>query len=528
MSGRNPEEGQAHGFSGLLSLVSQISDQAQAEDARGPLKTTTNAPDARNVKGEPTGSAEPKARHDYPASVPSTPSRSKRGWIIAAVAAGLLIWVVVESNKQPYSPPYTPPPYTPPYTPPRTEPVPKPSPPQAPSPDSQPTEDIPLPGDGTRTFSQGNIRWCMFQERKLEIIRSRIETSTNEADTSSFNALITDYNNRCGRYRYREFDLRQVRSELALREAGLRLQAEDMINGWPHRRQRSPSIPRQGSTPYSPPIPPDSPVQPTPAPPPLNPPVTSGLDLLRIEDATKVQRRLADLGFFIGTPDGIWSRKARQALREFKSGNGLPQDDAWDEPTSARLFEQDAQRKAAAATKGKQPNTPRGPDTDYAPPAGATMNPLNATDAIKLQNRLAELGFFVGRSDGVWGPASRNALREFKTRNGLTADDQWDGDTERAVTAEGAIREVFLGKWGDDEVDCQSAPVQISAREAKASSSICKFGSVQRDDTGWRIQADCTSGGVLQHNSIRLSVSNERLTWSSEAGTKIYVRCGGG
>jgi peptidoglycan hydrolase-like protein with peptidoglycan-binding domain len=471
MSGGNPGEGEAHGFSGLLSLVSHISDQAQAEDHNGPVKTTTTAFDPRDLKEELTGSAEPKARQDYPPSVPSTPSGSKKGWIIAALAVGVLIWVVVESNKQTYSPPYTPPPYSPPYTPSRPEPVPKPNPPQPLSPlGSQRTEDKPVPGDGTRSFTEGNIRWCVFQERKLEIIRSKIELSANQSDTSSFNAINMDYNNRCGRYRYREADMRQVQSELPLREADLRLQVEEMINDWPHRRQ-APPLGRQPSMPYSSPIlPPGSPVRTKATPPPLNPTVTSGLDLLRIEEATKVQRRLADLGFFIGTPDGIWSRKARQALREFKSDNGLPQDDAWDEPTSARLFEQNAQRKAAAATKGKQSNTPRGPDTDYAPPAGATMNPLNATDAIKLQNRLAELGFFAGRSDGVWGPASRSALREFKTRNGLTADDQWDGDTERAVVAEGAIREVFLGKWGDDQVDCQSAPIQISARDAKASS----------------------------------------------------------
>jgi hypothetical protein len=252
--------------------------------------------------------------------------------------------------------------------------------------------------------------------------------------------------------------------------------------------------------------------------------------LLRIEDATKVQQRLAELGFFSGKPDGIWSRRARQALREFKSANGLPQDDAWDEPTQSGLFAERAQRKAAPNPKAKQPKTPTGLDTYYPPPPGATGNPLNRADAINLQNRLAALGFFIGQSDGVWGPGSRSALRDFKLKNGLTPDDEWNPETEQALAGEQAIRaaETFLGGWGDDAADCLSAPIQISEREAKGTSSVCKFATVRREESGWRIQAVCTAGGKSWSDNIRLSVSDGRLTWSTDTLTKVYIKCEGG
>jgi hypothetical protein len=47
-------------------------------------------------------------------------------------------------------------------------------------------------------------------------------------------------------------------------------------------------------------------------------------------------------------------------------------------------------------------------------------------DIMAAQNRLIELGFLAGPSDGVWGTKSRMALRAFKIANALTADDKWD------------------------------------------------------------------------------------------------------
>jgi hypothetical protein len=58
----------------------------------------------------------------------------------------------------------------------------------------------------------------------------------------------------------------------------------------------------------------------------------------------------------------------------------------------------------------------------------ANPNKLNPPpdDIVAAQNRLIELRFLAGPSDGVWGPKSRMALRAFKIANGLTADDKWD------------------------------------------------------------------------------------------------------
>jgi peptidoglycan hydrolase-like protein with peptidoglycan-binding domain len=61
----------------------------------------------------------------------------------------------------------------------------------------------------------------------------------------------------------------------------------------------------------------------------------------------------------------------------------------------------------------------------------AAVAPLQGANKLSpppmaAQNRLIELGFLAGPSDGVWGTKSRMALRAFKIANGLAADDKWD------------------------------------------------------------------------------------------------------
>jgi Putative peptidoglycan binding domain len=53
--------------------------------------------------------------------------------------------------------------------------------------------------------------------------------------------------------------------------------------------------------------------------------------------------------------------------------------------------------------------------------------------AARVQMRLMDLGFYRGTIDGVWGPKSKRALKNFKENNGLGVDDNWDIGTQSAL-----------------------------------------------------------------------------------------------
>lgn len=184
----------------------------------------------------------------------------------------------------------------------------------------------------------------------------------------------------------------------------------------------------------------------------------AAFDLLRIEDATRVQQRLADLGFFVGTPNGSWGPRSRAALREFKSANGLSPDDHWNASIQARLFALDA-RHAVQRADAQPPEMARPPQRDSVSPV-----------------------------------------------------------------------EAFVGTWASDAAECRpalGAGVRISRRRAEGYGGVCSFGSVQREGSAWRVKAVCAGSGTTWNANINLAVSGDRLRWSSERGTTVYVRCNG-
>jgi peptidoglycan hydrolase-like protein with peptidoglycan-binding domain len=65
---------------------------------------------------------------------------------------------------------------------------------------------------------------------------------------------------------------------------------------------------------------------------------------------------------------------------------------------------------------------------------------LELPNALLVQKRLADLGYFNGPINGTWGPVSRNSLRSFKSSNGLANDDLYDVATAEALHSSQALR----------------------------------------------------------------------------------------
>ncbi len=252
------------------------------------------------------------------------------------------------------------------------------------------------------------------------------------------------------------------------------------------------------------------------------------LDLLRIEDATRVQQRLIELRLLSGPADGVWGPRSRRALRGFRVVNNLGSDDKWDEQIQQELFKTSVVPESSA----NQPGT-KG-DTAETPP-GAARNPLNHADALWIQKRLHDLGYYFSHADGVWGASSRSALRDFKTINGLQENDTWDKEAEEQLSSGQNIHpsNIFLGRWAVDFVQCRqlqdgSAPITINSHRAETVDSACNFRSVKREGTNsWRIRALCSADGNSWNANIRLKLIGSKLSWSSERGTETYVRCPG-
>jgi hypothetical protein len=167
--------------------------------------------------------------------------------------------------------------------------------------------------------------------------------------------------------------------------------------------------------------------------------------------------------------------------------------------------------------------------TETGEPPEPELNPQNPSDAIWVQARLADLGYFTGSRSGVWGPASRSALRDFKSMNGLQQDGRWDRETEQRLSSKQVVpaTKTFIGGWAEETDQCRNgAPIVISSRAAKVVGGECDFRSVKREATArWHVQAVCTDGGTSWNANVSLKLTAPKLIWSSERGTATYVRC---
>jgi hypothetical protein len=172
-------------------------------------------------------------------------------------------------------------------------------------------------------------------------------------------------------------------------------------------------------------------------------------------------------------------------------------------------------------------------DAAVPPTPEPERNPLNRSDAIWIQTKLHDLGYFAGNGSGIWGPASRYALRDFKTMNGLAEDDKWDRDTEHRLSSKQTVpaSSTFIGGWAQSVEECQQfhgagAPLVIRSRGAETDSVKCSFKSVKRElATSWRAQATCSAGGQSWNSNVSLKLTGSSLNWASENGKETYVRC---
>jgi len=463
---------------------------------------------------------------------------SRMFWGTAAVG-GIILFV---ANQKPSATrtTYTPPSYTTPA--PQSPSSPKQNP--TPPPLAQPNlaEDMPLAGDGSRVLSASQIRYCLFQDVRLDTIRP--EVVENE-DVDQFNAMVNDWNSRCGRYRYREGDMTSAQSALVVKRADLEADGRRIAASLPSRLWPKPATLPNGSTTQSPT--PQSPAAPpASAPPPfslqpLPPPVevtqapSAGLgggsyahepsDLLKVEDATRVQQRLSELGYFSGIVDGMWGPRSRTALRDFKKANSLARDDVWDERTETALFAQSARYATGSLTS----KTDRWTPANYPPPTGASLNPLNTTDAARVQRRLSELGFYSGVGDGIWGLASRYALRDFKVVNGLPGDDSWDAQAERVLYGSRVTRaaDTVIGVWARDPGYCPapggdaSNSLRITSYELEGLGRSCKVLGMSRSAKNWTVTTECPTGIA----NIGYVLSNGRLYREEDLLRYAYARC---
>jgi uncharacterized membrane protein (UPF0127 family) len=100
------------------------------------------------------------------------------------------------------------------------------------------TQQAPVPAPATivrppvgtdLSFTQGNLRYCVFQEIRMEAMRP---LTFSESSQFIFNAMTDDWNSRCSKYRYQPSDKSVVDAEVVSRRSALEAEGREIANIW--------------------------------------------------------------------------------------------------------------------------------------------------------------------------------------------------------------------------------------------------------------------------------------------------------
>ena len=179
-------------------------------------------------------------------------------------------------------------------------------------------------------------------------------------------------------------------------------------------------------------------------------------------DVSDLQARLSELGYYTGAIDGRYAAGTQSAVMEFQQRNGLVADGIAGRQTQDLIYSSAAQAKyiSAAGTTGEYLLLKQG---------------TTGLEVRKLQARLAELGYYSGGVDGVYGATTSDAVKAFQRSNGLSGDGQAGQQTQSKLYSSGAryasnpvatadpgqSRTLSLGMTGNDVYALQERLIEL-------------------------------------------------------------------
>ena len=153
------------------------------------------------------------------------------------------------------------------------------------------------------------------------------------------------------------------------------------------------------------------------------------------EAVRNVQKRLKALGYLDGNADGDYGNMTKNAVKAFQSRNGLNVTGTVNSSTLKKLNSSDAKKASGGSTSGNSTSD-------------GTCSPGDKGEAVrKVQKRLQALGYLSGTADGDYGNQTRNAVKAFQSRNGLSVTGTVNSSTLKKLNS-GDAKKAASGSAG--------------------------------------------------------------------------------
>ena len=165
-------------------------------------------------------------------------------------------------------------------------------------------------------------------------------------------------------------------------------------------------------------------------------------------EVTRIQQRLAELGYSPGAADGIYGNATAEAVRAFQQDNGLAADGVAG-PDTLRVL----------GVVGGTGGSPGGQAVGGVL-SGVYRQGEQGDGVRQIQAVLADLGYYTANIDGVFGAGLARAVRDYQRNKGLSADGVVGAATLRSLGLAGSS----LGDFSDTDLQLLARLVSAEAR----------------------------------------------------------------
>ncbi|MBQ9488079.1 MAG: peptidoglycan-binding protein [Selenomonadaceae bacterium] len=124
------------------------------------------------------------------------------------------------------------------------------------------------------------------------------------------------------------------------------------------------------------------------------------------ERVKELQRRLIELGYMVGTADGIYSSATSMGVRSFQADYFLKIDGLCGSETLNKLNSVNSSDIAAK-------------DSNFAEIGSIIRKDMRGPGVVDVQKKLIALGYFSGKADGYCDDATVDAIKNFQAANGI-------------------------------------------------------------------------------------------------------------
>jgi hypothetical protein len=331
-AGENDRKEEVKGFAGLSSLVSDVDTTPSSAANKEPAAAAPSAARPAPPPAQPQPQPQARQRQTYQERPQPSFGSSGGKWVLGIAAVIGALWLIGQPNETSTS-------SAPAYSPPTQNAAPSYSPPAQPQAPSRPTESKPPAGQDL-VFSREQIRYCLAEEIRMNGAKSTLNNYSNY-EVDRFNAMVADYNSRCGSFRYRSDTLEGARREIEPYRN--QLQSEG--------RRRFAHSPTGALSPQAPSRPiPDATVQ-------------------------AIERKLNETGYEAGIADGVTGSDTRSAIIALQQDRGLAAPGVADHALLLQL-----QRAPAPASLSAAEIRPATTSVQLSPTEAASLEAANSTD----------------------------------------------------------------------------------------------------------------------------------------------------